>query len=42
MHGAAERFQAKGTMQILALDFGLPAFFLLASLSLQNQGLQIF
>jgi hypothetical protein len=40
--GAAERSQAEDPVEILALDFGLPAFFALASLVLQNQGLQVF
>ena len=42
LHEAAERFQAEGSLGILALVSGLPGFFPLASLSFQNQGLQVF
>jgi hypothetical protein len=41
-HEAVERFQAEGIKDISALVSGLPAFSALASLFLQNQGLQIF
>ena len=40
--GAVERFPAAYPTYILALVPGSPSFFLLVSLSLQNQGLQFF